>query len=167
MANIRVYELAKDFNMTNKALLVRLKELKIDVKSHMSALDLKTVKIIKERLFGKSKQKTDVKVRSSVIRRRRKKEEDFENLVVKEESLDDKPQEVQEEISYKKEIKKEVELDLEISKDLEAKAKEEQLIQAKQEKKSLDDKTKEIVKKVKTILYQINVRNFLTQKHRK
>ena len=149
MANIRVYELAKDFNMTNKALLVRLKELKIDVKSHMSALDLKTVKIIKERLFGKSKQKTDVKVRSSVIRRRRKKEADFENLVVKEESLDDKPQEVQEEISYKKEIKKEVELDLEISKDLEAKAKEKQLIQAKQEKKSLDDKTKEIVKKVK------------------
>ena len=35
MAKVRVYELAKDLNMTNKALLNKMKELKIEVKSHM------------------------------------------------------------------------------------------------------------------------------------
>ena len=39
MAKVRVYELAKDLNMTNKQLLNKMKELKIQVKSHMSSLE--------------------------------------------------------------------------------------------------------------------------------
>lgn len=73
MAKLRVYELAKDLNMTNKALLNKLKELNIDAKSHMSSLEDSAVKQIKTNLFGKSRQKEDLKVRPSVIRRRKKK----------------------------------------------------------------------------------------------
>ena len=39
MAKIRVYELARDLSMENKALLEKLAEMKVDVKSHMSSLD--------------------------------------------------------------------------------------------------------------------------------
>jgi translation initiation factor IF-2 len=73
MAKLRVYELAKDLNMTNKALLNKLKELDIDAKSHMSSLEDSAVKQVKTNLFGKTRQKEDLKVRPSVIRRRKKK----------------------------------------------------------------------------------------------
>lgn len=73
MAKLRVYELAKDLNMTNKALLNKLKELDIDAKSHMSSLEGSAIKQIKASLFDKSRQKEDLKVRPSVIRRRKKK----------------------------------------------------------------------------------------------
>ncbi len=73
MAKLRVYELAKDLNMTNKALLNKLKEMNIDAKSHMSSLDDSVVKQIKTNLFGKTRQKEDLKVKPSVIRRRKKK----------------------------------------------------------------------------------------------
>lgn len=77
MAKIRVYELAKDLNMTNRALLNKMKELKIEVKSHMSSLEDSDVSAIKRSLFGKDKKKTDVKVKPSVIRRRRQAVEDI------------------------------------------------------------------------------------------
>ena len=53
MANIRVYELAKDLNMTNKALLNKMKELKIEVKSHMSSLKDSDISKIKKKCLGK------------------------------------------------------------------------------------------------------------------
>ncbi|WDP84599.1 MAG: translation initiation factor IF-2 [Desulfobacter sp.] len=71
MAKVRVYELAKDLNMTNKQLLNKMKELKIEVKSHMSSLEDSAVIAIKGSMFGKKKQKSDVKVKPSVIRRRK------------------------------------------------------------------------------------------------
>ncbi|MCG8615087.1 MAG: translation initiation factor IF-2, partial [Desulfobacterales bacterium] len=58
--------------MTNKQLLNKMKELKIEVKSHMSSLEDSTVAAIKREMFGKKKQKS-VKVRPSVIRRRKAK----------------------------------------------------------------------------------------------
>lgn len=73
MAKVRVYELAKDLNMTNKQLLEKLKELKIDAKSHMSALGNSDVAAVKQNLLGKKKRSNEVKVRPSVIRRRRTK----------------------------------------------------------------------------------------------
>ncbi len=79
MAKIRVYELAKDLNMTNRALLNKMKELKIEVKSHMSSLENSAVSAIKRSLLGKDKSKKDVKIRPSVIRRRKPAEEDVEN----------------------------------------------------------------------------------------
>ncbi|MBT8368811.1 MAG: translation initiation factor IF-2 N-terminal domain-containing protein [Deltaproteobacteria bacterium] len=39
MAKTRVYELARDLNLTNKILLSKLSDLDIGVKSHMSSLD--------------------------------------------------------------------------------------------------------------------------------
>jgi translation initiation factor IF-2-like protein len=39
MAKIRVYEFARDLNMTNRELLDRIRDLDIDVSSHMSSLD--------------------------------------------------------------------------------------------------------------------------------
>ncbi len=74
MAKVRVYELAKDLNMTNRALLNKMKELKIEVKSHMSSLEDSAVKAIRRSVLGKTKRNTDVKVRPSVIRRRKQKE---------------------------------------------------------------------------------------------
>lgn len=73
MAKVRVYELAKDLNMTNKQLLEKLKELGIDAKSHMSALGNSDVAAVKQNLLGKKKRSNEVKVRPSVIRRRRTK----------------------------------------------------------------------------------------------
>jgi len=78
MAKVRVYELAKDLNMTNRALLNKMKELKIEVKSHMSSLENSAVSKIKKSLLGKEKKKTDVKIKPSVIRRRRQKVEEPE-----------------------------------------------------------------------------------------
>ncbi len=71
MAKVRVYELAKEFNMTNKALLTKLEEIGVEVKSHMSSLEDDQVNYIKKKLFGKEKLVAEVKVKPSVIRRRK------------------------------------------------------------------------------------------------
>ena len=72
MAKIRVYELAKDLNMTNKALLNKMREMKIEVKSHMSSLKDSDIAKIKKDFFGKSRKRSEVKIKPSVIRRRKK-----------------------------------------------------------------------------------------------
>jgi translation initiation factor IF-2 len=74
MAKTRVYELARDLNLTNKILLSKLSDLDISVKSHMSALDEEAVAMIKQQLFGK-KQETveETRIKPTVIRRRKKK----------------------------------------------------------------------------------------------
>jgi len=87
MAKVRVYELAKDLNMTNRALLNKMRELKIEVKSHMSSLEDSTVSAIKRSLLGKKKKKTDVKIKPSVIRRRKQKVEDIAAPEVEEETI--------------------------------------------------------------------------------
>ncbi len=73
MAKIRVYELARDLNTTNKALLDKIRNMSIDVKSHMSSLDDDTVALIKSNLLGKKEKAIDEKrVKPTVIRRRKK-----------------------------------------------------------------------------------------------
>jgi len=73
MAKIRVYELAKQLNMTNKVLIEKLKEMNISVKSHMSVVDEETVAVVKKALFGdKSEVVVEKRIKSTVIRRRRK-----------------------------------------------------------------------------------------------
>ncbi len=73
MAKLRVYELARDLNMTNKVLIAKLNDLDIDVKSHMSALEEDIITKIKSSLFG-AKEETveETRVKPTVIRRRRK-----------------------------------------------------------------------------------------------
>ncbi len=73
MTNIRVHELARDLNMTNKALLNRLRDIDISVKNHMSSLDNEAVAIIKSNLFGSLAENIEeTRVKSTVIRRRKK-----------------------------------------------------------------------------------------------
>ena len=50
MSKIRIYELAKDLKMTSKELIQKIKELDIDVNSHMSTLENDEAKLIKELL---------------------------------------------------------------------------------------------------------------------
>ena len=75
MAKIRIYELARDLNMTNKSLIEKIQDMDIDVevKSHMSALEDDVVAQIKADLFGhKTETVVETRVRSTVIRRRKK-----------------------------------------------------------------------------------------------
>ncbi len=73
MAKIRIYELARELNMQNKALLQKLRSLDIPVKSHMSSLDDETATRMKASLFGKTtEQIVETRVRSTIIRRRTK-----------------------------------------------------------------------------------------------
>ncbi|NQT70001.1 MAG: translation initiation factor IF-2 [Desulfobacteraceae bacterium] len=80
MAKIRIYELARDLNMTNKTLLEKIHDLEIPVKSHMSALDGKAVARIKKVMLGAEegveaeviKEVEETRIRPTIIRRRRK-----------------------------------------------------------------------------------------------
>jgi len=72
MAKIRVYEFARDLNMTNRELLDKIRDLDIEVNSHMSSLDEDVVARIKSALFGeKDDQLEEKRVRPTVIRRRK------------------------------------------------------------------------------------------------
>jgi len=69
----RVYELARDLNMTDKDLLEKLREIEIEVGSHMSSLDEETVDRVKDNLRGKpASQIEEIRVKPTVIRRRKK-----------------------------------------------------------------------------------------------
>ena len=73
MAKIRVYELARDLNMTNKNLIDKIREMDVTIKSHMSSLDESTVDQIKARLYGpKSEEVIETRIKPTVIRRRKK-----------------------------------------------------------------------------------------------
>jgi translation initiation factor IF-2 len=72
MANIRVYELARELNMKNKALLDKLSEMKISVSSHMSSLSDESVARIKADVYGKKADMNNSRAKT-VIRKRRKR----------------------------------------------------------------------------------------------
>lgn len=75
MVKRRVYELAKELNLTNKELLDKLQELEIEVASHMSSLEDETVAKIKDAIFGRVEVAAEVeesRIRPNIIRRRRK-----------------------------------------------------------------------------------------------
>ena len=71
MAKIRVYELAKKLNLTNRALLAKLKALDIEVKSHMSSLEDEDISKVKASIFGQKNKRAETRVKPSVIRRRK------------------------------------------------------------------------------------------------
>jgi translation initiation factor IF-2 len=73
MSKIRVYELARELSLTNKALMDKLKKMEIQVGSHMSSLEDDVVQRIKAVIFGKKEPSVqDTRVKPTVIRRRRK-----------------------------------------------------------------------------------------------
>ncbi|MCF8026249.1 MAG: translation initiation factor IF-2 N-terminal domain-containing protein, partial [Desulfobacteraceae bacterium] len=74
MAKRRVFELARELNMTNRELLDKMQEMNIHVSSHLGSLEDDTVNHIRNEVFGR-KNKAEVehtRVRPNVIRRRRK-----------------------------------------------------------------------------------------------
>jgi len=72
--------------MTNKDLLEKLREMEIEVGSHMSSLDEETVARVKDNLRGKpASQIEEVRVKPTVIRRRKK--------VVKPKPVEEEPEE--------------------------------------------------------------------------
>ncbi|MFP4225153.1 MAG: translation initiation factor IF-2 [Desulfobacterales bacterium] len=81
MAKLRVYELARELNMTNKALLAKLQDMDVDVKNHMSTVADETISKVKSNLYGDTKKDTVYeakRVKPNVIRRRRKRASEAE-----------------------------------------------------------------------------------------
>ena len=72
MAKMKVYELARDLNVTVKALLDMMKRIGINAKSHMSALDDESVHKFKQSLFYNPDNEVMPAVKPTVIRRRKK-----------------------------------------------------------------------------------------------
>jgi len=76
MAKQRVYELARELNMTNKTLLAKLQEMDVEVKNHMSTLGDEEISKIKSNIYNDA-EKTEAyeakRVKPNVIRRRRKR----------------------------------------------------------------------------------------------
>ena len=74
MAKIRIYELARDLNMTNKMLLEKIRDMDIDAKSHMSSLDDDTLARIRAKILGSpAKEIEETRIKPTLIRRRRKR----------------------------------------------------------------------------------------------
>ncbi len=70
----RVYELARELNLTNKALLEKISELDLGISSHMSTLDEETEAKIRAHLLGGPKtEMEETRIKPTVIRRRRKR----------------------------------------------------------------------------------------------
>ncbi len=73
MAKIRIYELARDLDMKNKALLEKLSDLGISASSHMSSIDEEAVAQVKAAVVGKRVYVVEeTRVKPTVIRRRKK-----------------------------------------------------------------------------------------------
>jgi len=73
MSKIRVYELARELNLTNKVLMDKIQALGITIGSHMSSLDDEAVQRVKAAVFGKKESGLEqTRVKPTVIRRRRK-----------------------------------------------------------------------------------------------
>jgi translation initiation factor IF-2 len=75
MGKIRIYELARELNMTNTELVDRLHDIGYPVKSHMSSVDESDLPDIKAKLSGKKKaaKLEEKRIKPTVIRRRRVK----------------------------------------------------------------------------------------------
>ena len=77
MAKIRVYELARDLNMTNKELIEKLNDFGFSVLTHTNSLEPEEVVEFKNKLNKKpSSSVEETRVRPTVIRRRKKAKEE-------------------------------------------------------------------------------------------
>ena len=57
MPKSRIYEIAQELNKTNKEVIEFLKEKKVEVKSHMSTLEEKDEKMVRDAFTGKNEGK--------------------------------------------------------------------------------------------------------------
>lgn len=139
MAKIRVYELAKEFNMTNKAFMDKLENMEVDVRSHMSSLEDEEVSFIKKELFGRSSAVSEVKVKPSVIRRRKTSQESSLSIKTsdqeQEEIVDEKSDEVAEIITEQKVVQEKIEATTDEKKTVKKKADKQEVVEEKPVKK--------------------------------
>ena len=71
MSKMRVYELARELNISSKEFISRLEKLGITVKSHSSSLESSDVeRVRKEFTLGESREVEEKRIKSTVIRRR-------------------------------------------------------------------------------------------------
>ncbi|NMB27692.1 MAG: translation initiation factor IF-2 [Tissierellia bacterium] len=61
LIKIRVYELAKELKMTSKELIEKIKDLGLNINSHMSTLESEEAKMIKELIEGENKEVKNMK----------------------------------------------------------------------------------------------------------
>ncbi len=165
MGKIRIYELARELNMTNKEFLKKLESLEIPVKSHMSSVDDEAVEEIKAKLRGKKQEQMEEKrIKPSVIRRRRIKAPEKQLRVEStpaEEEIEEaqtagpaEQKEVEETIPSKEEVAPEIEeikvdVPVQASKDAATVKEETETIQKKEPLKLKKQKPAKPVKKVK------------------
>ena len=55
MARKRVYQVAKDFHVSSEAMLKMLREMKVEVKSHMSSIDEELIEEIRKKFDAEKK----------------------------------------------------------------------------------------------------------------
>ncbi len=120
MAKVKVFQLAKELNLSSKELLYHLEELGIIVKGHMSALTEDEVRRVKQAF---SEKKGEVKKKKVIVRKRPKVEE----KKVEEKKTEESPAE---EIEVKKAEEKP-----EVKKEVAVPSKEEVKIKPEEEKK--------------------------------
>jgi len=84
LVKVRVYELAKELRMTSKELMEKIKELDLDINSHMSSLEIEEAEMIKELIeeekkLKKSNSKTNKKSKKSVNNKDNKNQRQYDS----------------------------------------------------------------------------------------
>ena len=103
MAKVRVYELAKELNIENKALVEKLKAGGLDIKNYMSTLDEEDARKARDIVEGVTSEVIEEKRIKPRVIRRRKKTVTVEAKKSKEKPEEKEPGEVPEEIEEEKE----------------------------------------------------------------
>ncbi len=110
MSTRRVFEVARELNMTNKELLAKLHDLGYDqITHHSNSLDEATISEIKAKLFGKKDARPveEVRVAQNIIRRRKKKAEPPPSLEPEQEQRESEGVEPEKETTDEKTTEKE------------------------------------------------------------
>ncbi|MCD8037427.1 MAG: translation initiation factor IF-2 [Clostridiales bacterium] len=108
MAKKRVYEMAKQLNISNKELIDRLKEIGVEVNNHMSTVDEENASKVQELLNKKNAPKKEEKkeeVKKEEPKKQEVKKQEVKKQEVKKQEV--KKQEVKKEEPKKQEVKRE------------------------------------------------------------
>ena len=103
MGKIKIYEIAKKFNLTSKEVLDIAQELNIDVKSHLSGVDEDEAKKIEEKLNGKKSKKQET---SNKQKAEAKKEEKAPVIIRREVIISEEDEQAKKKEMDKKQAKK-------------------------------------------------------------
>ena len=67
MTKLRVHELAKELDKTNKEVMDVLKEKQVDVKSHMSTLSEEEIDLVKKSIGGAKEDRSDAPKKKNIV----------------------------------------------------------------------------------------------------